>query len=51
MLPLIAGRLAESEPEVFGWSRIPKITMSRNGSRIFLSDSGSPIHSFHTSHS
>jgi len=46
---LVKGRVPESEPEVFGWSLIPKVTSSR--SRIFLSDSGSPIESFYTQHS
>jgi len=38
---------SRKESEVFGWSRIPDNT----GSRIFLSDSGSPIGSFLYKHS
>ena len=36
--------LSRKDSEVFGWSRIPDNTGSR--SRIFLSNSGSPIGSF-----
>jgi len=42
-------RVAESEPEVFGWSWIPNNTGSP--SQIFLSDSGCPFGSFFKSHS
>ena len=45
----LAGLRSRKESEVFGWSRIPNNNGSR--SRIFLSDSGSPIGSFFTSHS
>jgi len=43
------GLRSRKESEVFGRSRIPKITWSQ--SRIFLFDSGSPIESFYTLHS
>jgi len=50
--PGLQGR-SRKELEVFGWSRsrIPKNTRSLCRSRIFLSDSGSSIQLFFTTHS
>ena len=48
MIRHIAIKVAESE--IFGWIRIPKNTKN-SPSRIFLSDSGSPIESGFTLHS
>jgi len=46
-IPLHTGCQSRKKADVCGWSRIPKNTRSR----IFLSDSGSPIESLFKSHS